>query len=82
MHEGGIKDGGVGIEPWQIPRFGGGTTIGGKSWATSPTGVPAQGQAATGVGGTFAEGNWAGKLPSGAHRGWYGGEGIRTGGAY
>lgn len=77
---GGMSDGGVGIEPWQIPRRGGGTTIGGKDWATSPAGVSSQGQSSTGVGGTFAQGNWAGKLLSGQHRGFWGGEGIRTGG--
>lgn len=77
---GGISDGGVGIEPWQIPKFGGGTTVGGKDWGTSPTGVPAQGLASTGAGGTFAQGEWPGTMAPAWHRGFFGGVGTRTGG--
>lgn len=78
---GAITDGGIGTEPWQIPRLGAssGKSPVPKSWSQSPTGEPSQGNASTGVGGLFAPAttSW---LPSGQHRGLYGGWGIRTGG--
>jgi hypothetical protein len=80
---GGMSDGGVGIEPWKIPRFGSsvggsgrgiGQAAGGTSIGTS------QGLGSTGIGGGFAQ--WPGTMEAPwQHRGLYGGLGDRTGSA-
>lgn len=79
---GGVKDGGVSIEPWQIPKFGGesdsgrglGQQAGGSAIGTS------QGLAPTGASGAFATANWPGRMAPMWHRGFFGGAGIRSGG--
>jgi len=80
---GGIASGGVSIEPWQVPRFG--SSVGGNGrgigQAAGGTGIgSAQGLGSTGMGGGFAQGGWPGKMAPAVHRGFFGGEGIRTGG--
>jgi len=85
---GGIKDGGVSLEPWQIPKLGGSGT-GSSSQRSIGQGAfgvafsEFQGAwASTGIGAGFAAGSWPGKLAQAFHRGMFGGNGIRTGGSY
>jgi hypothetical protein len=78
-----IADGGVGIEPWHIPKLGGsvGGTGRGIGQSAGGTGIgTSQGLGSTGMGGGFAD--WPGHMePPWAHRGLYGGLGDRTGSA-
>lgn len=82
---GAVSDGGVGIEPWQVPRRGSVGTGMGQDWEThSPGGVPDQSawNGAGGMGGgLLATGQWPGRMAPAWHRGFYGGPGIRTGGS-
>jgi len=86
MHVGAISDGNVSIQPWQIPRQGDGGSSSqrsvGQHWTGSFSAPSSQGLGSTGIGGSFVQGSWPGKMAPVFHRGFYGGEGIRTGGAY
>jgi hypothetical protein len=84
----GISDGGVQPEPWRIPKLGAGgqgssnqRSIGQGAFG-STFGEFQTAWASTGIGAGFAQGGWPGRMAPSIHRGMFGGNGWRTGGAY